>query len=152
MEGAMFAAAALEFLGFEPLLVDLRAAKHDFDHVIAVFKQYGGWGSISKTNHGVLRYREPIYRDIRELAVSFFHEYFDGKGRKNLREYSNPVNLLKFNKLDWRTSEEDLWDIPYALENTKHFKIITDEQIKNLRKADGIEIKTGKIVEWIKKK
>ncbi|MCL5666548.1 MAG: hypothetical protein M1383_02160 [Patescibacteria group bacterium] len=147
MEGAMLAAAALEFHGHKPLLVDLRAAKRDFDHVIAVFKQNNCWGAIGKTNHAVLRYREPIYKNIRELVMSFFHEYFDDQGRKNLREYSLPVNLTRFDKLNWRTAEKDLWDIPYAMDREKHFSILTPFQIKNLRLADSIEIKAGKLVQ-----
>ena len=150
MEGALLAAAALEFHGFEPLLIDLRAAKHDLDHVIAVFEKNGFWGAISKTNHAVLRFREPIYKSIRELVISFFHEYFDDKGKKNLREFSLPINLNRFNKLNWRTSEENLWDIPYELDKAKHFKILNKRQIKNLRKADKIEIKAGKLVEYKK--
>ena len=96
MEGAMLAAAALEFHGRPPLVMDLRANDRDFDHVVAVFKQFGCFGAISKTNHAVLRYREPIYRSVRELALSFFHEYFDDKGKKNLREFSKPLDLRYF--------------------------------------------------------
>ena len=96
MEGALLAAAVLEFHGAKPLVMDLRSEDHDFDHVVAVFKQFGHWGTVSKTNHAVLRYREPIYQSIRELAMSYFHEYFDGKGRKTLREYSRLFNLRYF--------------------------------------------------------
>lgn len=148
MEGAMFAAAVLEFHGYEPLVLDLRSEAHDFDHVVTLFKQFGCFGAISKTNHAVLRYREPIYKTVRELAMSYFHEYFDKKGRKTLREYSGPFNLSKFNKLDWRTTEKNLFDIPNYLDKIKHFKILSPRQIKNLRTADKIEIKTGEIVEW----
>jgi len=151
MEGAMFAAAALEFYGYQPLVLDLRSVKpHDDDHVVAVFKQFGCYGAISKTNHAVLRYREPIYKTIRELALSYFHEYFLNNGKKTLREYSGPFNLNYFNKLNWRTSEENLWDIPQHLDKIKHYKILSKTQIKNLRKADTIEIKAGKLVEWKK--
>ena len=76
MEGAMFAAVAMRINGFKPLIVDMTAASFDYDHVIAVFKQNGFWGAISKTNHSVLRYREPVYKNIRELAMSYFNEYF----------------------------------------------------------------------------
>lgn len=148
MEGAMLAAAALEFHGHEPLLVDLRAAKHDHDHVIAVFRQFSCFGAIGKTNHAVLRFREPVYKTIRELVLSYFHEYFDDQGRKNLREYSLPVNLSRFNKLNWRTTEEELWDIPYALDKSGHYQILSKRQIKNLRLADQVEIRAGKITEW----
>ena len=152
MEGAMLAAAVLEFHGQRPLVLDLRSESHDFDHVVAVFKQFGCFGAISKTNHAVLRYREPIYQTIRELVLSYFHEYFDSKGRKTLREYSNPFDLNYFNNLEWRTSKKNLFKIPDYLDRIKHFKILSKVQIKNLRLADKIEIKAGEIVEWKKSK
>ena len=150
MEGAMFAAAALEFHGHKPLVLDLRSQTHDFDHVVAVFKQFGNWGAISKTNHAVLRYREPVYETIRELAMSYFHEYFDKKGRKTLREYSRPFDLSHFDKFQWRTTEKNLFAIPDYLDEIKHFDILSSKQIKNLRHADKIEIKAGELVEWQK--
>lgn len=151
MEGALFSAAALEFHGHKPLIMDLKATDYDFDHVVAVFKQDGYFGAISKTNHAVLRYREPIYKTIRELALSFFHEYFNDRGIKNLRSYSRLLDLNHFNNLNWRISEKDLFEIPEYLDKTKHFNILSKRQIKNLRKADEIEIKAGKLVEWKKK-
>ncbi len=148
MEGAMLAAAALEFHGHKPLILDLRSEEHDFDHVVAIFKQYGCFGAISKTNHAVLRYREPIYRSVRELSMSYFHEYFDGKGKKTLREYSKVFDLNYFNKLYWRTSSENLFQIPDFLDKVKHYQILNKSQIKNLRRADEVEIKAGKIVQY----
>lgn len=152
IEGAILAALALRLQGRKPLIVDLTASKDDFDHVIAVFQEGQGkktrWGAITKTNHGVLRYREPVYNSIRELVMSFFHEYFDDKGKKNLRSYSNPVNLERFDHLNWTTSEEDVWFIPDYLTKVKHFSILNKQQIKNLRKADPIEIDIGKVTEY----
>jgi hypothetical protein len=152
MEGAMFASATLEFHGYKPLVFDLRSVKkpYDFDHVLAVWKQDGFWGAISKTNHGVLRYREPIYKTLRELALSYFHEYFLDTGEKTLREYSIPLNLNQFNKINWRTADEELWDVPIALDKIKHYRILNKKQEKTLRKADKIEIEVGKIVEYKK--
>lgn len=150
MEGAMLAAAVLEFHGHRPLVLDLRAVARDFDHVVAPFRQYGCWGAISKTNHAVLRYREPVYRTVRELALSYFHEYFTDNGKKTLRDYSRPLDLSRFNSLNWRTSEENLFDIPEYLDSIKHFKILSKKQIQNLRKADSIEIEAGKLLEWKK--
>ena len=148
MEGAMFAAAALEFQGHPPLVMDLRAVKHDFDHVVAPFKLRGHWGAISKTNHAVLRYREPVYNTLRELALSYFHEYFMDDGKKTLREYSKPMNLKRFDRLNWRTVAEDLWDIPDALDEARHFRIVSPAQVKQLRQADVLEIAAGKLTEW----
>lgn len=152
MEGAMLAALALRANGKKPLVVDLTATKKDFDHVVCVFKRKGKWGAIGKTNHAVLRYREPIYRDIRELVMSFFHEYFDDNGKKNLRSFSAPVDLSRFDKINWMTREEDVWEIPDYLEEVKHFPILTRSQIANLRKADKIEIEAGKLLEYKRRK
>jgi len=150
IEGAFFAALALRYLGFKPLVVDMRGTADDCDHVIAVFEVDGKWGAISKTNHAVLRYREPIYRDIRELILSYFHEYSDSKGNKTLREYSMPVDLSVFDDADWMTSEEDLWHIHDYLDRVKHFKILTDKQEKNLRKQDKLEIELDDFTEYKK--
>jgi hypothetical protein len=99
MEGALLAAAILYYHNQEPLILDLEATPEDFDHVITLFKQHGYWGAIGKTNHAVLRYREPVYKTPRELVMSFFHEYFlNSNGKKTLRTFSNPVNLKRFDK------------------------------------------------------
>ncbi len=151
MEGAMLAAAALQFHGYKPLLLDLRSIKpHDDDHVVAIFKQFGCYGAISKTNHAVLRYREPIYKSIHELALSYFHEYFLNSGKKTLREYSAACDLSRFNNLQWRTSSGNLFEIPHKLDKIKHFRILSSAQIKNLRLADKIEIAAGRLVEYKK--
>jgi hypothetical protein len=152
LEGAVLAALALRVNGYPPLLVDLRANDHDFDHVLAVFKQYGKWGAITKTNHGVLRYREPVYNSIRELAMSFFHEYYDRKGKKNLRSYSRPLNLKIFDKKGWMTAKEEIDYIPEYLDDIKHYPIMNRKQISNLRKADKVELEMDKILEWKPKK
>lgn len=152
IEGAFLAASILWLnrIG-KPLVVDLRATKDDWDHVVAVFqdKKTKKWGAISKTNHAVLRYREPVYDSIRELVMSYFHEYSDSRGNKTLREFSEPVNLSIFGK-EWITSSEDLWYIYDYLDKVKHFKILTRNQEKNLRKQDKIEIELDKITEYKK--
>ncbi len=149
LEGAFFVAAALWYHGHEPLLLDLKANKKDFDHVVALFKQNGYWGAISKTNHAVLRYREPIYKTVRELALSYFHEYFTDNGTKTLRAFSKPFSLKKFGT-SWITQQEDLWELGAALDDSPHFPILTKQMEKLLRKADKIEIEAGKLVEYKK--
>jgi len=148
-DGALFGATALWVNGEKPLLLDLKVAEErgDVDHVVALFKRDGFWGAISKTNHAVLRYREPIYKTIRELALSYFHEYFLPNGEKTLRSFSKPFDLSKFG-IDWLTTEKDLYHIVEALDNSPHTQILSNKQIKNLRKADKIEIKAGEIVEY----
>ncbi len=152
IEGAMLGAYLLKTLGYPPLLLDLRVGikdETDFDHVVAPFKQNGFWGALSKTNHAVLRYREPVYKTIRELALSYFHEYFTDDGRKTLRSYSVPFNLSRFP--GWETADTDVWYIPEALNKAKHITLLSPAQIRNLRKADLVERKAGTITEWPKR-
>lgn len=148
LEGAILAAAALWLQGKKPLLLDLRAEAKDKDHVVALFKVNALWGAVSKTNHAVLRYREPVYRTIRELALSYFHEYFLDSGRKTLREYSEPFDLRRYLDNSWITSEKNLWHIAEDLDASKHYLILPPKAIKNLRLADKVEIQAGKIKEF----
>lgn len=151
IEGAMFAALAFRVHGQKPLVLDLTSSKHDFDHVVAPFKQHGCWGAVSKTNHAVLRYREPVYKTIRELALSYFHEYFDKKGFKTLRSYSQPVDLSRFDAREWMTNPRDNWFVAQYLVDVKHYPLLTRAQVATLRKADPVEIRAGDIVEWKKR-
>jgi len=151
MEGAILGAYVLSTHGHKPLILHLKTIKGDLDHVIALFKEEGLWGSLSKTNHGVLRYREPVYQSVRELVMSYFHEYFLDNGVKTLRQYSDPLNLSIF-KNNWEVSEEDLWFIDLELDKIKHNDIASEKAFNNLRLADDIEIKMGKIVEFKPKK
>jgi hypothetical protein len=148
-EGALLGAYILSLHGFTPYVIHLKSTKDDYDHVITPFKQNGFWGALSKTNHAVLRYREPIYRNIRELVMSYFHEYFLNNGMKTLRQYSVPFNLNTLPR-NWMLSEKDLWFIDKKLDKVKHYDIVPKKFIKNLRKADKVEIKAGKIVEYKK--
>jgi hypothetical protein len=132
MEGALLAAAAMRVNGMEPLIVDL-AAKRDHDHIIAVFKQHGRWGAISKSRFLTLQYRDPVYRTLRELAMSYFAFYNNMQGSKTLRSYSQPINLKRYDHLDWMTSEEDLWDIGNSLFDLPHTELVTAEMTKTLR-------------------
>ncbi len=147
LEGALVAALAFWMNGLRPLLMDLKTTSNDVDHVVALFKLDRFWGGITKTNHAVLRYREPIFRDTRELAASFFHEYSLPDGRKTLRSYSAPFDLRKYQG-NWITTEEPLWDLERKLDESKHFKLVNRSQIARLRLADRIESRAGKIVEW----
>jgi len=144
-EGALLAASALEMHGHKPLLLDLKASGKDIDHVVALFKIKGKWGAISKTNHAVLRYREPVYASVRELAMSYFHEYFLPDGTKTLKSFSKPFDLSKINS-DWKTSDKNLFVLTRALDKSPHIQIVP-KGLK-LRKADHIEIKAGEIVEF----
>jgi len=135
MEGALFGAAALRLLGHPPLLLDLEAVRDD-DHVLAIFRQQGLWGAVAKSNYSGLRYREPVYRTLRELAMSYFEHYYNLKREKTLRRYSRPVNLERFDAIDWMTSEEDVWPVPDHLCDVSHTALLTPAVIRSLSRVD----------------
>jgi hypothetical protein len=135
MDGALFAAAALRVQGRPALILDLEA-DHDDDHVLAVFKTRHGWGAIGRSNYSGLRYREPVYRTIRELVMSYFESYFNLRRQKTLRAYSRPLNLARFDRIRWMTAEEDLWDIPNHLLRIPHTKIATKAAIRTYSRVD----------------
>lgn len=127
MDGALFGVAALQWLRHPPLLVDLRAVNDD-DHVIAVFRQEGMWGAVAKSNTTLLRYRDPVYRSLRELALSYFPMYFNSEGEMSLREYSRPFSLRRFGP-DWIFSADDMSFIGAALDATRHYPLLTKQQL-----------------------
>ena len=141
-EGAIFAAAALNFIGYQPLIIDMKSFNDD-DHVIAVFKEDGHWGAVAKSNFTSLRFREPVYRSLRELVMSYFDFYFNIVGDKSLRSYSRPLDLTIYDKRQWTTTDEDLEYIGDKLEQIHHFPVVNDKMIKNLKKASDIMLQAG---------
>jgi hypothetical protein len=137
MEGALFAALALWVHGDRPLILDLSAVDDD-DHVIAVFKKNGCWGAISKGNHPYVRYRDPVYRTLRELVMSYFHEYYNLKGEKTLRSYSRLVNLSTAKPDTW-ISGDNAWAIAELLCDVHHYPILTKSGTAHLRPIEDIE-------------
>jgi hypothetical protein len=135
-EGAIFAAAALGHMGYRPLVMDLRAVNDD-DHVIAVFKQKGHWGAIAKSNFTTIEFREPVYRTPRELAMSYFDFYFNTLGQKTLGEYSQPMDLSKYDNRNWMRTDEELDYIGIDLDNIRHYRLITRKMEKKLNKASN---------------
>jgi hypothetical protein len=141
-EGALFAAAALEFNGFKPLIVDMKAYNDD-DHVIAVFSVDDHWGSVAKSNFTTLRYREPVYRSLRELIMSYFDFYFNTDGDKSLRSFSLPLDLTVYNKKFWKTTDDDLEYIGDKLDLMRHYPVVNEKMIRNLRKASSTMLSAG---------
>jgi hypothetical protein len=131
MDGGMFAAAALRQLGYPPLIVDL-SAENDDDHIIAVFRESNCWGAIAKSNTTVLRFREPVYRSLRELAMSYFEMYYNLKGHKSLRSYSRTIDLSRFDERNWETTDEDLEFIGDYTYTVRHYPLVTKKQILSL--------------------
>jgi len=138
IEGAMIAAAALWVHGEPPLLMDLKATR-DVDHIVTLFRRNGCWGAISKTNHPVLRWRDPVYRSLRELAMSYFHEYCNNRHQKTLRSYSLAFDMRRLAPETWVTKKKNCWDVGWALDAVRHYALIGKRQAKLLRLRDPLE-------------
>lgn len=149
LEGALFAAASLAYWGREPLLLDLQTYAYDEDHVVALFKENGRWGAISKTNHSILRWRDPVYKTVRELAMSYFHEYVMWtNGKKTLYAYSRPFNLKRYKVEQWVVSENDLNFIAEDLDASIHYPIAPKNILRHARPASKIERRALLLEEW----
>jgi hypothetical protein len=142
LEAAIFGAAGLRVLGYPPLLLDLEA-DHDTDHVIAVFKDRGHWGAIAKSNYNGLAYREPIHRTLRELVMSYFYAYFNLRRERTLRTFSRPVNLKRFDHLDWMTTDKEVWFIPEHLLTISHTRLMKPSMAKRLTRLDKRSFEAG---------
>jgi hypothetical protein len=144
MEGALMGAAALRMIGLPPLLLDLEAVRDD-DHVLAIFRARGCWGAIAKSNYAGLRYREPVYRTLRELAMSYFEHYYNPAREKTLRSYSRPVNLKRFDSIHWMTVEEDVWAIPEYLTVIAHRPLLRAPVAAKLGRVDDRLYRAGRL-------
>ncbi len=147
-EGAMFAAAALAFHGKDAWLMDIRSLPSDHDHIVTLFKQRGLWGAISKTNHAILRWRDPIYRTPRELAMSYAHEYCLPGGKKSMLEFSRPFSLTRFAPELWVNEEEELHWLMDRLDDAPHVPVAPLAALRIRRRSSPIELKAQEVVEW----
>jgi hypothetical protein len=146
IEGAMLAACALWVHGEPPLLLDLRAER-DYDHVVALFRRGRCWGAISKTNPALLRWRDPVYRSLRELAMSYLHEYANKRSQKTLRSYAGPFDLRRLDPGLWITNGKNCWDVGATLDDLRHRPLLTKRQARTLRLRDTVERKAGALTE-----
>lgn len=143
LEGAIFAAAALRVNGYPPLLLDLEGHQ-DSDHVIAVFQEKGAWGAVAISNYSGLRYRAPVYRSLRELAMSYFNDYFNLRRERSLRTFSQPVNLRRFDRQGWMTREDNVWFIAEHLCDIPHTRLLTPAMERSLTLVDKRQLGAGK--------
>ncbi|HEV7217887.1 MAG TPA: hypothetical protein VGN39_03350 [Terriglobales bacterium] len=141
-EGATFAAAALRANGYPPLILDLEA-ENDTDHVIAIYRSGGHWGAVAKSNYTGCRYREPVYRTLRELALSYFDVYFNLRRERSLRTFSRPVNLTRFDHFHWMTTEKPLWFIAEYLFEIHHYPLLASGMAKRLHRLDDRSFRAG---------
>lgn len=141
-EGAMLAAAALRANRYPPLVFDLEAEK-DTDHVVAIYRTNGYWGAIAKSNYTGCRYREPVYRSLRELALSYFDVYFNLRRERSLRRFSRPVNLARFDLLEWMTTDKPLWFVAEYLFDIRHYPLLTPAMAKRLHRLDDRSFRAG---------
>ncbi len=148
LEGALLAAAALRVNGRPPLLMDLEAVRDD-DHVVVLYREHGLWGGIAKSNFAGLRFRAPVYRSLRELALSYFEGYFNLRGERTLRAYSGPVNLARFDRQHWMTSEENVWCVPEYLLAVRHYPLFPERVARALPRLDRRSFQAG-MHGWVK--
>ena len=141
-EGAIFAAAALRANGYPPLIFDFEAER-DTDHVLAIYRDRGHWGALAKSNYSGCRYREPVYRTLRELAMSYFDVYFNLRGERSLRTYSRPVNLKRFDALHWMTTDKPIWFIANYLFDIHHYRLLTPAMASRLIRLDKRSFQAG---------
>jgi len=141
-EGALFAAAALRRLGHRPLIVDMYAVNDD-DHILAVFRRRGLWGAIAKSNMTTLRFREPVYRTPRELAMSYFDVYFNTLGDKTLRSYARPLDLSRFDRRGWMTTSDDIGSIGDVLNGMKHTPLLAPGAARSLHRVGPLLFRAG---------
>ena len=147
-EGAIFAAAALAYHGKRPLLMDIRALPSDQDHIIALFQERGLWGAISKTNHAVLRWRDPIYVSPRELAMTYAHEYCLPGGKKSMLSFSRPFSLARYAPRSWVIAREDLDWLLVELDTSPHASIAPRQALHTRRRTSRVELLSQDVVEW----
>ena len=143
----MLAACALWVHGEPPLVMDMRAVR-DYDHVVALFRRHGRWGAISKTNGIGLRWRDPVYRTLRELAMSYFHEYYNKRDHKTLREYSLPFDLRRIEPKIWASGKKNVWSIPEALDALRHFPLVSGRNLKSVMRRDPFERRVGGMLQY----
>ena len=143
-DGALFAAAALRRLGLPPLLVDLRATRDD-DHLLAIYRVGGHLGAVAQSNFAALRYREPIFRTLRELVLSYFEGYFNLEGEKTLRSYSRPLDLGTLDHVEWMTCDDRLEVIAERLDEIRHFPLLTPAMIRGLAPVDARSFQSGTV-------
>jgi len=142
LEGALVAAAALRVNGHRPLVMDLESV-HDDDHVVALFRERGLWGGIAKSNFAGLRFRPPVYRTLRELALSYFAHYYNLRGEYTLRAYSQAVDLSRLDDCHWMTAEEDVWCVAEALIAARHYALAPDKVTRALPRLDRRSFAAG---------
>lgn len=135
-DGALFGAAALRRLGYPALILNTPAIVHDDDHLLALYKREGHWGAVAKSNFVGLRFREPIYRSLHELVMSYFEQFYNVERKKTLRSYTVPLNLKAFDKLDWMTSDAPLERIGARLDEIRKVRLLTRRMIANLSLVD----------------
>jgi len=141
-EGAMLAAAALRANGYPPLVMDLEAER-DTDHVVAIYRIKGHWGAVAKSNYTGCRYREPVYRTLRELALSYFDVYFNLLGERTLRTFSRPVDMRRFDHLEWLTTDKPLWFVADYLFTISHTPLLRPGMAKRLHRLDSRSFRAG---------
>ncbi len=135
-DGALFGAAAMRRLGHPPIIVNMLANDQDDDHMLALYRHEGHWGAVAKSNFAGLRFREPVYRTLHELVMSYFEQFYNVERKKTLRAYTVPLNLKVFDRLNWMTSDGPLDRIGGRLDEIRKVRLLTRRMIASLSLID----------------
>ncbi len=147
LDGGIFAVAALQRLGHQPLLIDLLPEPGtDDDHILALFRVGGFWGAVAKSNYVGLRYREPIHRSLRELVMTYFEVFFNVDGLRTLRGYTRPINLKRFERYDWEVQEAGANAVENYLKTLTVTPLLSADQVEALERVDPASYKAGMLV------
>jgi hypothetical protein len=142
-DGAVLGAALLARLGHPPLIMELLPNERDDDHLLAVYREGGCWGAVAQSNFVGLRLREPLYRSLRELAMSYFEQYFNALGEKTLRAYRRPLCLRAFGGEHWLVRDEALEHIASRLDDLRSVPLLTAGQAARLAPVDAESLRAG---------
>jgi hypothetical protein len=147
-EAAVLAVAALMYHGKPAWLMDIRSLPSDHDHIVTLFKERGLWGAISKTNHAVLRWRDPIYRSPRELAMTYAHEYNLDGGKKSMVDYSKPFSVARYALARWLITPGDVYWLMEAIDEAPHVAVAPKHALRRRRRSTRVELKSQDVTEW----
>jgi hypothetical protein len=142
-DGAVLAAAALWRMGYPPFILELLPNKRDDDHLLAVYRLEGCWGAVAHSNFTGLRYREPVFRTLRELVMSYFEEFYNLHREKTLRGFTSPVNLTAFDSHLWMTRDATMGEVAKRLDRVPHRRLLTPKMVRRLAHVDDRTYRAG---------
>lgn len=131
LEASLTAAVILEQHGYPPTVMSLES-EDGLDHVVFVYRTAKAWGSVARSRDPGLHGRRPVFRSLRQLALTYFEPFIDTTGR--LKAYGM-VDLRVLGSYDWRLSSGNVWKVERLLFEIPHRAIrSSDVRVDRLRR------------------